>query len=1019
MNYLKKTMGSKRGSTTLEESAGWTGRAAYSQALEAAIERPGEINWDGVQEMSALIVRHAISPDDGLSYLKTYIKNNMPAVVLKALTIIDSLAVNCGPELHNRLASRKWTTRLASLLSSQDSKVKNAVVHLFSNWAHKYSGSELGEAYQHVIRELEDQNIHIPSQLAPTASGSLASSREASPRQNGDTNSHSSEGGSPAAPATTSGPTAGSNGGVGGGGFERGLDFLHMPVAAAQVPRTSTRGGSPGGSHNRNRRSEEMTPMTVQRIKLDVAKLVDAIQRCTDSAQALKSGKVARKEVLDHLNMAWVAAEKCNVWSENMQSLLMREMNEEDLGHLLKANDRLNSGLERWQALVSLDIANIGCYEGSQHDEDEEDDENVLSELGRLNIQRKISTNTLSDFGERQLTDSETTDLEGGESEAAHAKLVSQLREQNDMLKRDVAEATAAREAALAQAEAQFQKQLKEVKGKAVRKIKELMMQIGELQESNLKLVREREEAAGRLDSARLSLARASSMVTDENTRKLEAQVMQLQTELDAELHRASQREAALEADIKQLRNQVVELEVQIAYKDGDIESMQAEATARTAQHKADVEKMSNELQMLRANSNEVVAFKQRAEDAEKAMGSLKLELKRESILRKKAYNQIREMKGNIRVLTRVRPAFVPGRAKNGEAEEYPLVARDEYTLTMQLENKNQIGSESTEFALKKFEFDACFGPECCQEDVYMETADLIRSAFDGYNVCIFCYGQTGSGKTYTMTGDKDNPGIIPRAMQDVFLTNSEAETCSVSAYMLELYQDSLLDLLGPENHPRLRIKTDPSTGIVRVEGARICAAKSSGELMKVFQAGLRKRKTAATMLNIQSSRSHLIFTMLLERHNMTTGARSRSKITFVDLAGSERVMRSGAMEDKVLLNEAKAINKSLSALGDVVAALTSGESFIPYRNHKLTELMRDSLGGNAKTLMIVNVSPLGSDISESRNSLEYASRVKQVTNTASRSFETREITRLKSLLDRQGSELKQLRSSSMKGSSV
>uniref|UniRef100_A0A6U1FLY8 Kinesin motor domain-containing protein n=1 Tax=Tetraselmis chuii TaxID=63592 RepID=A0A6U1FLY8_9CHLO len=148
--------------------------------------------------------------------------------------------------------------------------------------------------------------------------------------------------------------------------------------------------------------------------------------------------------------------------------------------------------------------------------------------------------------------------------------------------------------------------------------------------------------------------------------------------------------------------------------------------------------------------------------------------------------------------------------------------------------------------------------------------------------------------------------------------------------------------------------------------------------------------------MNSESSRSHLIFTILLEHTNLTLGTRATSKLTFVDLAGSERVGRSGAINDKDRLDEARAINKSLSALGDVVAALTAGESFVPYRNHKLTQLMSDSLGGNAKTLMVVNVSPLASDAAETKNSLDYASRVKQVTNENSRSFETREIQKLK-----------------------
>lgn len=212
---------------------------------------------------------------------------------------------------------------------------------------------------------------------------------------------------------------------------------------------------------------------------------------------------------------------------------------------------------------------------------------------------------------------------------------------------------------------------------------------------------------------------------------------------------------------------------------------------------------------------------------------------------------------------------------------------------------------------------------------------------------------------------------------------------------MLELYQDDLIDVLGTSiPQGKLNIGADTESGFITVKGVTICGAQSSAELRGIFEEGLKRRKTATTRCNIESSRSHLIFTVLLERLNVITGATTRSKTSFVDLAGSERTIRSGAVIDKERLNgnhhlplsltnhscaEAKAINKSLSALGDVISALTMKESFIPYRNHKLTELMRDSLGGNAKTLMIVNISPLKSDAKETLNTLDYAQRVKQV----------------------------------------
>jgi kinesin family protein C2/C3 len=193
----------------------------------------------------------------------------------------------------------------------------------------------------------------------------------------------------------------------------------------------------------------------------------------------------------------------------------------------------------------------------------------------------------------------------------------------------------------------------------------------------------------------------------------------------------------------------------------------------------------------------------------------------------------------------------------------------------------------------------------------------------------------------------------------------------------------------------KLEIKRDNS-GVVRVEGASVKDAANAAELRALLDTGLANRRTAETKMNTQSSRSHLIFSILVQNHVPATNTTTSGKITFVDLAGSERVARSGALNDNERLKEAAAINKSLSALGDVVSALTEGAAFVPYRNHKLTQLMADSLGGNAKCCMIVNVSPLAVDADETKSSLDYATRVKLVTNEASKSMETREIAKLK-----------------------
>ncbi|GBF96810.1 hypothetical protein Rsub_09666 [Raphidocelis subcapitata] len=215
--------------------------------------------------------------------------------------------------------------------------------------------------------------------------------------------------------------------------------------------------------------------------------------------------------------------------------------------------------------------------------------------------------------------------------------------------------------------------------------------------------------------------------------------------------------------------------------------------------------------------------------------------------------------------------------------------------------------------------------------------------------------------------------------------------------------QDSLMDLLLPAQPrasgprapevPRLEIKKDPR-GLVTVQGATVVPVPSAEAALAMIDDGLARRHTAGTAMNRESSRSHLIISLVVEATNLQTQSVARGKLSFVDLAGSERVKKSGSTGEN--LKEAQAINKSLSALGDVISALASEQPHIPYRNHKLTMLMSDSLGGNAKTLMFVNVSPSDSNLDETQNSLTYATRVRTIKNDAKRDESSKEVLRLK-----------------------
>ncbi|XP_030000083.1 putative LOC110439812 homolog [Sphaeramia orbicularis] len=354
---------------------------------------------------------------------------------------------------------------------------------------------------------------------------------------------------------------------------------------------------------------------------------------------------------------------------------------------------------------------------------------------------------------------------------------------------------------------------------------------------------------------------------------------------------------------------------------------------------------------------------------------------------------------GKIRVFCRIRPV---SRTEAAQGGAIILEKIDEYSVTME-----------TPRGQREFQFDRVFSADATQEDLFEDTSRLIQSAIDGYNVCIFAYGQTGSGKTFTMVGDKErkNPGIMPRsfnAIFDIIRENDSRFDFKVSAYMLELYNDRLQDLFvslageahaQPQSHGQVRrveIKRNRK-GVVFAQGAQTKEASSAQELYALFQQACANRHISATKMNVESSRSHLIVGIKVESKNLTNGSVSTGKLSLVDLAGSERAAKTGAKDHQ--LKEANSINKSLSALGDVISALSAELPHVPYRNSKLTQVMQDSLGGNAKTLMIVNVSPSECNLDETLTSLIYATRVKAITNNAQRSVDSKEIAKLKEII--------------------
>ncbi|KAF1796567.1 P-loop containing nucleoside triphosphate hydrolase protein [Mucor lusitanicus] len=353
--------------------------------------------------------------------------------------------------------------------------------------------------------------------------------------------------------------------------------------------------------------------------------------------------------------------------------------------------------------------------------------------------------------------------------------------------------------------------------------------------------------------------------------------------------------------------------------------------------------------------------------------------------LRRKDHDKLQELKGNIRVFCRVRPAI------NSKTEPNLINARffgdDNESMELTEQTSSTLGKTITKS--HTFTFDRVFSPKASQQECFEEISQLVQSALDGFNVCIFAYGQTGSGKTFTMQGPtfptEETSGMIPRAVQQIYQVVQQLKQFgweySMEGQFLEIYNETINDLLGnSSNYGKIKHEIHhEKNGKTSVTEMTSVVLDSPSKVKLMLRKANQNRATGATNMNERSSRSHSVFTLQLTGHNAATGERTSGILNLIDLAGSERLSMSGSTGDR--LRETQAINKSLSCLGDVIHALINNKEggHIPYRNSKLTWLLRNSLGGNCKTLMFVNVSPLMEHFGESLCSLRFATKVSVV----------------------------------------
>ncbi|KAN0009483.1 hypothetical protein ACTFIU_006778 [Dictyostelium citrinum] len=324
----------------------------------------------------------------------------------------------------------------------------------------------------------------------------------------------------------------------------------------------------------------------------------------------------------------------------------------------------------------------------------------------------------------------------------------------------------------------------------------------------------------------------------------------------------------------------------------------------------------------------------------------------------------------NIRVVCRVRPLT--------ELEK----GRNEHSIVHFFDSK----SISIRANGPQFTFDRIFGFKETQSQIFEDVAEPIVNDFlDGYHGTIIAYGQTASGKTFTMVGDPNSHGIIPRVIESIFLGISrmrEKDTSLSLAFCLkisalELYNEKLYDLYDASKS-NLNIREHKQNGIY-VEGISERVITSIEEAYDFLNISNNNRAIAATKMSAASSRSHSVLMIELSQQNLSMESSKISKLFLVDLAGSERAHKTGAEGDR--MQEAKNINLSLSALGKVINALTSGASYVPYRDSKLTRVLQDSLGGNSKTSLIINCSPSNNNEHETITTLQFGTRAKTIKN--------------------------------------
>ena len=468
----------------------------------------------------------------------------------------------------------------------------------------------------------------------------------------------------------------------------------------------------------------------------------------------------------------------------------------------------------------------------------------------------------------------------------------------------------------------------------------------------------------------------------DERARKAK-EVQELRTRLGTEQQDLNIALLARDRELQESRSQIEVLKSDLDREQdvkGTLQRQIAEMSTTSMMLEDKIRALRAQIEFLESDSKQqsdsFANMEARLQDALRSADEARQKLIKEETERRILFNKYQELKGNIRVMCRVRPVLEPSEGEVAKLQ-FPDTKTSAQIDVTGPEERSSLGAVSRKVI--PFEFDRVFNPSTHNEEVFGEISQLVQSALDGYNVCIFCYGQTGSGKTYTMSSPD---GMIPRATHMIYDTITKLKekswTYTMEGSFVEVYNEELHDLLTPakeaDGRKKLEIRHDDARKQTTVLNCKSVALDSPDKVEMMLRQAQNNRSVAATKANERSSRSHSVFILKLVGENSATHERCEGTLNLVDLAGSERLKHSGAEGDR--MRETQNINKSLACLGDVIEALGRGSGHVPYRNSKLTHLLQYSLGGNSKTLMFVMVSPLEAHLKETITSLRFATKV-------------------------------------------